>query len=479
MKEANLLAAHLRASTGFALPVRDGSSSGGNAIFLTTTNADRALGAEGYALSVKPGGVVIRAPRAAGVFYGTQTLRQLFPPRIESRSSVHGVAWQAKGVLVRDMPRFQLRGFMLDSSRHIQTIGFIKRTLDLMAYHKLNRFHWHLVDDAGWRLEIKKYPLLTQVGAWRTERDGTRYGGFFTQDQVRDIVKYAADRHISVQPEIEMPGHSYAALAAYPWLACFPSDDFKVKLIGQGGPDVYCPSKPSTYRFNEDVLREVMALFPNVPIHIGGDEVPKQRWKEHDADQRTILTEHLGDEKGLQHFFIRRIAEFLKANGRRMQGWNEIMEGGPLPKGVVMHQWNSVESGAEAARAGNDVVVSLTKWYYLDYDYNTTPLSKVYASEPMPAGLTPEQQKHILGPQANLWTERRVDDAACDDFIWPRLIALAEVGWSPVSTRDWRGFATRMKDHHYDRLAVLGLGTPGPVPTDLKQQLIAHSDFPE
>jgi hexosaminidase len=222
-----------------------------------------------------------------------------------------------------------------------------------------------------------------------------------------------------------------------------------------------------------------MALFPNVPIHIGGDEVPKQRWKEHDADQRTILTEHLGDEKGLQHFFIRRIAEFLKANGRRMQGWNEIMEGGPLPKGVVMHQWNSVESGAEAARAGNDVVVSLTKWYYLDYDYNTTPLSKVYASEPMPAGLTPEQQKHILGPQANLWTERRVDDAACDDFIWPRLIALAEVGWSPVSTRDWRGFAARMKDHHYDRLAVLGLGTPGPVPTDLKQQLIAHSDFPE
>lgn len=474
--EAALLAHRLRESTGFPIPVQVGVGPVKNSILLTHA-ADRGLPAEGYTLSVDPAGVIIRAPQSAGLFYGTQTLRQLLPPQIESPTPVKGVRWTVAAVDVRDYPRFPLRGFMLDASRHFQSLAFVKRTLDRMAFHKLNHFQWHLTDDNGWRIEIKKYPRLTEVGAWRTESDGSRYGGFYTQDQIREVVKYAADRHITVEPEIEMPGHCAAAVAAYPWLACFPSDTFHVRRVGEQNPDVYCPSKPSTYRFNEDVLKEVMALFPSKAIHIGGDEVPKGRWKQHDADQRTILTEHLKDERGLQHFFVKRIAEFLKVNGRRMQGWNEIMQGGPLPKGVILHQWNSVQSGAEAARAGNDVVCSLTKWYYLDYDYNTTPLSKVYGSEPMPDGLTPDQQKHILGPQANLWTEWRVDDRACDDFIWPRLIALAEVAWSPRASRDWIGFSARLKDHHYDRLAVMGLGTPGAIPPDLKQQLLAHSDF--
>jgi hexosaminidase len=460
------------------VPVATGDATTGNVIALTFAGAGKGLGTEGYDLAVSPDAVVIRAPHGSGLFYGTQTLRQLFPTQIESETPVKGVAWTVQGVKVHDMPRFPLRGFMLDSSRHFQSVEFIKRTLDRMAYHKLNHFHWHLVDDTGWRIEIKKYPLLTEVGAWNTQPDGTRYGGFYTQAQIRDLVKYAADRHITVQPEIEMPGHSRAAVAAYPWLSCFSREGLPVMRVGDPwNQDVYCPSKPSTYRFNEDVLREVMALFPSQSIHIGADEVPKENWNKCPLCRRTMATEKLADANALQHFFVARMANFLKANGRRLQGWDEIMHGGPLPKGVIMHQWTTPASAAEAARAGNDVVVSQRQWYYIDYDYNAIPLSKIYNSEPVPDGLTPAEQKRILGPQANLWTEWRVDERAADDFAWPRLVALSEVAWSPKAAKDWGDFSNRMKSRHYDRLAVMGLGTPGPVPADLKQQLLDHSDF--
>lgn len=398
---------------------------------LTTDGADASLGDEGYDLSVTDKGVTIKAPKAAGLFYGVQTLRQLV-----------GTDGAVPVVHIVDKPRFPYRGLMLDSGRHIQSVEYVKSMIDRIAELKMNRFHWHLTEDQGWRVEIKKYPKLTEVGAYR-EKDGERYGGFFTQEQIKDVVAYADARFVTIVPEIEMPGHSVAAVASYPYLGC-TGQQVPVRWEWGISKDVYCAGKETTYQFCEDVLTEVMALFPHSPvIHVGGDECPKDNWKKC-PDCQTMIKKHgLKDENALQGYFTSRIAHFLADHGRRLQGWNEIMEGTDLPKGVIVQQWNAPHSATLAAEAGLDVVCSPTSHCYFDYPYNQIPTHKVLDFEPVPSDLKAELQGHIIGIQGNLWTEHMDDEARVDYMAWPRTVALAEAAWSPKGEKDWGDFKHR------------------------------------
>lgn len=458
---AAMLAAHLHAATGYSLPIvtaRSGAPTKRDAILLTTAKADPALGPEGYALNSGPEGVIVRAPSLAGLFYGTQTLRQLLPPQIENTVPTAGIVWRVPGIQIWDRPRFHLRGLMIDSARHLQSVEFLKRTLDRMAFHKLNTFHWHLSDNQGWRIEIKRLPRLTEIGAWRDE-NGHRYGGFYSQAEVRDIVAYAAARFITIVPELDMPAHFEAALAAYPALGCTPGP-FHVLTMGEGTEDVLCPGKPAVYDFIDGVFTEVMALFPSKAIHIGGDECPKAEWKASPECQALMRRTGLKDENALQNYFTRRVAAFLTSHGRRLQGWDEILQGGPLPQNVIVQQWDNPHAGLVAARAGNDVVVSPTSHLYFDASNEAIPLKWVYGLEPMPSGLNAQSARHILGIEACLWTESKPTDQIADEFLWPRVLALAEVAWSPAETRDWAGFRARLLGAHFERLARMGLGAP-------------------
>jgi hexosaminidase len=476
---ANLLARQLRVSTGYGLKVSSRSRGGvvQNGIVLTTREADANFGKEGYDLSVGSNSVVIRAPQPAGVFYGSQTLLELLPPQAFASQTVPGVDWRIAGARIEDRPRFAWRGLMLDVSRHFYTKEEVKRLLEVMAWHKLNVFHWHLVDDQGWRLEIKKYPLLTQVGAWRSGvgfglptnsatafgPDG-RYGGYYTQTDIREIVAFAAERHILIVPEIEMPGHSTAALAAYPQFSCFGgpySTD-----IGPGvQAGVYCAGKDQAFQFLQDVLTEVFALFPGQYVHIGGDEVRKDNWKRCPLCLERIRTEGLKNENELQSYFVQRIEKFVNSRGKTLIGWSEIREGG-LAKSAVVMDW--IGGGLEAASEGHDVVMSPTKYSYFDHyqskDHGAEPkaiggylpLSEVYEFEPIPEGLNPEFAPHILGGQANLWTEYIANFPHVEYMLFPRLSAMSEVVWSPKATRDWDGFSRRLQTQYlrYDAAGV-------------------------
>jgi hexosaminidase len=426
------------------------------------------------------------AARPAGLFYATQTLRQLMPVEVElparvtaapadrHRQPVNGVEWIIQGVTIQDSPRFTYRGMHLDVSRHFFPVEFVKKFIDGLASYKMNRFHWHLTEDQGWRIEIKKYPRLTEIGAWRKETmveknfdpyvgDGIPYGGFYTQDEVREIVAYAAERHVTVVPEIEMPGHSTAALAAYPELAC-TEGPFEVSTIWGVKDDIYCPSE-KTFAFLEDVLTETMELFPSEYIHIGGDEVPKRRWEESELAQEVMRREGLADEHELQSYFIRRIEAFLLSHGRRLIGWDEILEGGLAPEATVM-SWRGMEGGIEAARQGHDVIMTPTDHAYFDYYQGPAeeeplaiggylPLEKVYELEPVPEELTEEEGKHILGAQGNVWTEYIKTADHAEYMTFPRLLAMAEVGWTPAERKDWDDFNRRVGSH-VERLDARG-----------------------
>ena len=448
---AEYLASHLEPATGFHLPIVMEKPAAGD-IQLTNLYADANLGDEGYAINCGKPGVAISAPKLAGLFYGVQTLRQLLPPQIESRNKVADVKWTAPCVEIRDWPRFKYRGFMLDSCRHMQSIDTIKRQIDLMALYKLNRFHWHLTEDQGWRIEIKKYPKLTEIGAYRSETmgDGKRYGGFYTQDQIRDIVQYAADRYITIIPEIDMPGHMCAALASYPNLGC-TGGPYAVRTKWGIEHDVLCMGNPETFEFVKGVLDEVCDLFPSDVIHIGGDECPRDRWKDCEKCQAKMKELGLKDEDGLQNYFTHWVAQYLETKKRRLQGWNEIMKGGDLPQTSIVHVWNNDNDAAIAAKSGRDVVYSRTSFLYFDYPWERVPMAKVYACDPVPADLSGDEAKHILGLQANLWTEHRPTDKSCDEFTWPRLAAMAEVAWSSAEKRDYAEFLSRMKNSQYQR----------------------------
>ena len=442
-------------------------------MILVDSSAD--LGKEGYILDIEKNKIVLRAEQPSGLFYGVQTILQLLPPEVYSNEVATDVKWSMPCLKIKDIPRYPYRGMHLDVCRHFFPVSFIKKYLDYMAMHKLNTFHWHLTEDQGWRIEIKKYPRLTQIGAYRKETligharnlphryDGRRYGGFYTRQQIREIVQYAKDRFITVIPEIEMPGHSMAALASYPELSC-TGGPFEVATRWGVFRDVYCAGNDKVFKFLEDVLSEVIELFPSKYIHIGGDECPKERWKECPKCQARIKNEGLKDEHELQSYFIKRIEEFLISKGKRLIGWDEILEGGLAPEATVM-SWRGMRGGIEAARQGHDVIMTPTTYCYFDYYQGDPgkeplaiggylPLEKVYRFEPTPEELTEEQKKHILGGQANLWTEYIATEDYAEYMVLPRMSALAEVVWTPKEERDIIDFKRRLQKQYKRFIAM-------------------------
>ena len=459
------LAGELRRRASVDLPViPEANAQGTGNIELKLQDAGSSLGDEGYTLAVAPDGVTIRARTPAGLFYGVQSLLQLLP--LTDANGGGSPNWLIPCVRVEDQPRFRWRGLMLDVSRHFFTKNEVERLLDEMAWHKLNVFHWHLVDDQGWRIEIKKYPRLTEVGAWRTSigfgldpKAGTaygpdgRYGGYYTQDDIREVVAYAQARHIDIVPEIEMPGHSSAALMAYPQFSCL-GGPFTTDLPGGVFNGVYCAGNDASFAFVEDVLAEVFALFPGPYIHIGGDEVPVDNWKNCPKCQARMRQEGLTRESELEGYFIRRVEKFINAHHRRLVGWSEIRQGGLAASATVM-DW--VGGAVDAATAGHDVVMSPLADCYFDHyqslDHSTEPhaiggylpLHQVYAFEPVPTNLPLQFQYHILGAQANVWTEYMPSFQHVQYMVFPRLCALAEVVWSPKSSRNWGDFSRRVQ----------------------------------
>lgn len=430
------------------------SGSVANSIVFTEKGTE-GLPDQGYRLTITPQQIIV-AGKGAGLFYGVQTLLQLIPLD-------HSAAIKLPCAQIEDYPRFGYRGFMLDVCRHFFSVEFIKKTIDMMAYYKLNNFHWHLTDDQGWRIEIKKYPHLTEVGSQRAQTvignyhdrtpqqfDNIPYGGFYTQEQIREVVKYAADRYITIVPEIEMPGHSMAALAAYPELSCDPSKTYKTYETWGVVKDVYCPSD-KTFDFLEDVLTEVMELFPSKYIHIGGDEVPKDAWRNSAFCQKMIKRLKLRNEEGLQSYFIQRIEKFVNSKGRSIIGWDEILEGGLSPNATVM-SWRGEEGGIAAARQSHNVIMTPSNGgLYLDHAQSRvgeplsiggyTPLSATYSYNPTPAALTADQQKFIMGVQANLWTEYIPTESKVEYMLYPRLLALSEVAWTPLANKNFKDFS--------------------------------------
>ncbi len=429
---------------------------------------------EGYELSVTASGIKIRYGDDAGALYAVETLRQLLPAEIDSPGGVNRTLF-VPAVKIQDSPRFPWRGMHLDVSRHFFPPSFIKRYLDYIAMMKMNVFHWHLVDDGGWRLQIDKYPRLTTVGGWRygvttgwdqgqlrfdPESRLPKYGGFYTKADVRDIVKYAAERNITVVPEIEMPGHAMPVFAAYPELGC--QNQPPSSLQGQPPVNVYCAGSEQTYTFIEDVLTEVMELFPSPWIHIGGDEVYKGYWHRCPRCQDKIKAEGLKSEDELQSYFVRRIDKFLSDHGRRLIGWDEILEGG-LAKGATVMSWRGIEGGIAAAKAGHDVVMSPTSHAYFDAPYSSQPTEHVYTFDPVPETLTGEEAKHVLGGQANIWCEGIPTTQRVEYMIWPRMAAMAEVLWSPKATRDTGEFMGRIASL-INRLDLMGVNYYIPAP---------------
>ncbi len=457
-----LLDTYLSPAFGFHLSRQTGTE---RSVVLKTSSTLKGLGEEGYSLVVDSNKIYISAYRPAGIFHGIQTLRQLLPVDVLGKKKVENVEWKVPCVLIEDIPRFKWRGVMLDVSRHFMPVEFIKKQIDLMALYKLNRFHWHLVDDQGWRIEIKKYPKLTEVGAWRDEisdEKTMRYGGFYTQDQIREVVQYAKDRFVEIVPEIEVSGHSSAAIAAYPWLSC-KGEHNPIDVPSESGifKNVYCAGNEKVVEFNQNVLKEIIELFPCKYIHIGGSDALKGDWKSCFRCRSRIAVDHLDGERGLQNYFLSRIQGFLLKNDRSLIGWDEIMEDGSVPLSALMCR-ESEKSAVLAARQGHDVVMSPHN--YCDFDnrqihpadesapyesYKSyVPLDKVYSYNPMPVGLLPEEQKHVLGVQATAWTEHAASPEQVEYMLWPRLCALAEVGWTRERNKDIESFYKRLASHY-------------------------------
>jgi hexosaminidase len=455
----------------------------GQVVFTINSREDNRLGKEGYTLEVNPKLVRVTANDAAGLFYGMQTLLQLLPPEIESKTLVRRKSWTIPAVQITDYPRFGWRGLMLDVSRHFFSKEDVKAYIDRMARYKYNVFHWHLTDDNGWRIEIKSRPLLTQVGACRVQRYGKFGGhaapqanepatdcGFYTQEDIREIIAYAAERHISILPEIDVPGHSMAALAAYPELSCSRDKNIRVSP-GHNFAEWYDngtfkmlqdntlnPSDEKVYAFMDDVLTEVAALFPYPYIHIGGDECYHGYW-EKDADCQALMTKlGITNMVQLQSYFISRVEKIVRSKGKKLIGWDEILEGGLVPGATVM-SWRGIKGAVEAAHLGHEVVMTSNDHLYIDLlqgeelaepdatRYKRVPLKKMYDFDPVPDGV---DAKYILGGQANLWTEKIPTLRHAEYMTWPRGWAAAELFWSPKSVKNWDAFVNRM-EHHFER----------------------------
>ena len=443
-------------------------------------STDVSLPEEAYNLKVTENQVIIYASGHNGFLYGLETIRQLLPVAIESKNVVSNMNWDIPNVEIKDSPRFKWRGFMLDVSRHFFDKDYVMETIDQLALLKMNTLHLHLVDDQGWRIEIKKYPKLTEVGGFRVDQEDkpwnarptpelgkeTTYGGFYTQEDIKEIVAYAESRGITVVPEIEMPAHVMSAIAAYPELSCFQ----KPIMVPSGGvwpiTDIYCPGKETTFEFLENVLLEVMELFPSRYIHVGGDEATKTNWEKCPDCKKRIQEEGLETVEELQSYFIRRMERFLSSKGRTLLGWDEILEGGLAPGATVM-SWRGVKGGLEASEAGHDVVMTPNSHCYFDYYQGdqdaeplawggNLPLSKVYQFDPVVEGMSEEQAKHVLGGQANLWTEYVPTKAQAEYMTYPRLAALAEAVWSSKDNRNWDDFSNRVSSL-FQRYGIMGV----------------------
>lgn len=463
-QEARMFSATIAPATGFAPRVV--ANTPGSSAIVWTLDANAATGDEGYRLTVTPNGVTVVATKSTGLFYGAQTLRQLLPPAVFAPTLQKGVVWQMPAVTIEDAPRFAWRGLMLDSGRHFFSVPEVKRFIDIMSLHKFNTLHWHLTDDQGWRLEIKKYPRLTAVGSKRAESpmhdnddlgDGTPYGGFYTQEQAREVVAYAAARHINIVPEIEMPGHAEAALAAYPDFGNSDVPQYQpiVQTRWWVHPYTYAP-KAETFAFLEDVLREVLAIFPSPMIHIGGDEAPKRQWEQSPFARDFMAKNGLKDGRALQSYFITRMERFLNANGRQLIGWDEILEGGLAPHAAVM-AWRGEAGAVAAAGQEHPVVMASRSAYYLDYPQNrgVSSLRHVYNFDPH--ATIPAAQRHwLLGVEGELWTEHIWDNAKLEYLTYPRACALAETAWSPPTRQNFDNFMARMQTH-VARLRAMGI----------------------
>ncbi|MCU0445402.1 MAG: family 20 glycosylhydrolase [Microscillaceae bacterium] len=471
---AEMLAQKLNSATGFALKAENNQ----NAVIQLFLNEkpNSQLGKEGYTLEVGSQKVVLVANQVAGLFYGVQTLLQLFPPEIESKKIINGIEWQAQAVKITDYPRFGWRGIMLDVSRHFYDKEAVKAYIDQLVRYKMNIFHWHLTDDEGWRIEIKSLPKLTSIGAWRVARHGrfgeraapkpneaATYGGFYTQDDIKEIVAYAQARHVTIIPEIDVPGHSMAAIAAYPELSCKKDTSTRVSCgarfsewYGNGTfkmliENALNPADEKVYEFLDKVFTEVAALFPAPYIHVGGDECYKGFWLQDAGCQALMKKLKIRHVEDLQGYFMARLEKILTAKGKKLLGWDEILEGGISPGATVM-SWRGIKGGIEAAEHGHDVVMSPTTYAYLDYTqgdptidppiYANLRLKKTYSFEPVPEGVNP---KYILGVQGNLWTEQVQNFRHIEYMSYPRAWALAEIGWSSKSGRTWENFVQRLE----------------------------------
>ena len=480
-KTAQLLAEKL-GNSGYKASVRNGNAAAARSIFISLVKG-QSIPAEGYRLTVTANGISLAAAQPAGIFYGIQTLLQLLPAEVENKTAAaKAPAWKIPAVTIEDYPRFGWRGLMLDVSRHFFTKEEVKRYIDDMVKYKFNVLHWHLTDDQGWRLEIKSYPKLTSVGAWRVDKTGRfgtfskpapdepkNYGGFYTQEDVKEIIQYAKERHVSVLPEIDVPGHSLAAIAAYPELTCTPGE-YAVNSGEQfmiwpgGGQHFYglldnslCPANEKVYEFLDKVFGEVAQLFPFEYIHMGGDETARNFWEKSDAIKELMQKQNLKNLDEVQSYFVKRVEKIIESKGKKLIGWNEILQGGLPPNAAVM-SWQGMKGGIEAAKQGHEVVMTPTDFVYIDYMqsdvimeapvYASLRMKKTYQFEPVPEGVNAALVK---GGQGNLWTEQIYNLRQAQYMTWPRGMAIAEILWSPAERKDWNGFVKRT-EHQFTRL---------------------------
>jgi len=452
LANANYLRNLLMLPTGFPLPLWTSIRHVGNSICLQITPNLPFPNEEGYRLVIQPASAILESPTATGVFHAIQTLRQLLPVEIEERLPVVSLEWQIPCMNITDWPRFRWRGFMLDEGRHFHGKDTLKLLLELMALQKLNVFHWHLTEDQGWRIESKRYPRLTEVGSRRSgtkqnfngSHNGIPHKGYYSQEDLKEIVAYARERYITIIPEIEIPGHSLAAMAAYPELSC-TGGPFEVATGPGIYPDIYCAGKESTFTFLENILNEVMDIFPSPYIHIGGDEAPKKRWKACPDCQRRKREQNLKDEHALQGYFTNRIAAYLNSKGRHIVGWNEILEPKLEPGAVVQYWLGNQKKLVQAIRnEKRQVVMSTYLDTYLDHSYNLMPLSRAYNYEPALPNLAGNEVDCILGLEFPLWTEWVPNRSRLDYQAFPRVMALAETGWTPRQLKDYDNFRSRL-----------------------------------
>ncbi|MDB5012056.1 MAG: beta-N-acetylhexosaminidase, partial [Daejeonella sp.] len=466
-------------ATGSSVTTTSITSATASIKLIINNTPNMSLGNEGYTLSVTPKGITIKANQPAGLFYGAQTLIQLFPKEIESHSVISNVKWAVPTVKITDYPRFVWRGLMFDVSRHFFTKDEVKQYIDAMVRYKYNLLHLHLTDDEGWRIEIKSYPKLTEKGAWNVKKIGEfgnftpptadearNYGGFYTQEDIKELVQYAKTKFVNILPEIDVPGHSLATVASYPLLSCTPEAKNYVVRSGEqimdwshGAPPIalvdntLCPANEKVYEFLDKVVSELAVLFPFEYIHMGGDECPKNYWEKNDQIKGLMQKEDLKNMEEVQSYFTKRLEKIVESKGKKFMGWDEILEGGISPSAAVM-SWRGVKGGIEAAKMKHQVVMSPTTFAYLDYMqadaitephvYATLRLSKAYEFEPIPEGVDPQ---YIRGGQANLWTEQVYNIRQAEYMTWPRGFAIAESVWSPKEKKDWTHFAQKTEKH--------------------------------